>query len=228
MKDKKIIRIKLAAERDHRLTGDTFRVLCRIGSMLYVDPKASLDKPFPLPWSKVAMWCNLSDDKSARRRILELVDAGYLKCDGVRGCPPINHFYLLANCPSKGAIDSPTGGANVTPKKGAINSGAGGAHHISNSLQEEKINQKRRKNSSLRSAETQGGNKSSLRSQERVGDGKAAAPKFYDADERHKMWDAAKAASGLSQLETPKASATVGCGTKSNRGKDGEAFEVKT
>ena len=153
MKDKKIIRIKLAAERDQRLTGDAFRVLCRIGSMIYVDPKASLEKAFPLPWSKVALWCGLSDDKAASRRILELVDAGYLKCDGVRGCPPINHFYLLANCPSKGAIDCPTGGANVTPKKGAINSGAGGAHHISNSLQEEKINQKRRKNSSLRSHE---------------------------------------------------------------------------
>ena len=85
MKDKKIIRVKLAAERDQRLTGDAFRVLCRIGSMIYVDPKASLEKAFPLPWSKVALWCGLSDDKAASRRIWELVDAGYLKCDGLRG-----------------------------------------------------------------------------------------------------------------------------------------------
>ena len=176
MKDKKIIRVKLAAERDQRLTGDAFRVLCRIGSMIYVDPKASLEKAFPLPWSKVALWCGLSDDKAASRRIWELVDAGYLKCDGLRGCPGINHYFLLTSCPSKGATGCPTGGATVTPSKGATSSGSGGAHHISNSLQEEKINEKRGRNGSLRSAETQGGNKSSLRSKERGGDSIALPP----------------------------------------------------
>ena len=226
MKDKAIIRMKLAAERDKRLTGDAFRVLCRICSMIYVNPKASVEKAFPLPWSKVALWCGLSDDKAASRRIWELVDAGYLKCDGLRGCPGINHYFLLVSYPSKGATSCPQRGATVTPSKGATSCPSEGAHHIFNSLQEEKINQKRGSNGSLRSAETQGGIKSSLRSEKRVEDGKAATLKFYDADERRKMWDAAKAAIA-SQLETPKATTTIDRGTKSNRGKDGEAFEVK-
>ena len=170
MKDKRIIRIKLAAERDHKISPAAFRLLCRIGSMIYVNPKVKLEDPFPLPWSKVAGWMDLDDDKAAARRIAELVDAHYLKCDGLRGCPPTNHFFLASNCPLKGAIDCPTGGAIKRPQRGAINCPERGAHHISNSFQEEKIKGKREEKVG------------SLRSKGTKGDGLAASRKLTDAE----------------------------------------------
>ena len=171
MKDKRIFKLKIEAERDLKLSDGAFRLLMRVGSHIYVDPKKNLEKSFPLPWSKVALWCGLSDDKSAARRILELVDAGYLKSDGLRGCPPINHFFLVPNCPLKGAIDCPAGGANDYPKRGANDCPARGADHISNSFQEEKIKGKRREiKRSLRSKATGGEINGSLREKRELTD----------------------------------------------------------
>ena len=171
MKDKRIFKLKIEAERDLKLSDGAFRLLMRVCSHIYVDPKKNLEKSFPLPWSTVALWCGLSDDKSAARRILELVDAGYLKSDGLRGCPPINHFFLVPNCPLKGAIDCPAGGANDYPAGGANDCPAGGADHISNSFQEEKIKGKRREiKSSLRSKATGGEINGSLREKRELTD----------------------------------------------------------
>ena len=157
MRDKRIILTKLAAERDHAISPGAFRLLCRIGSMIYVNPRIKLEDAFPLPWSKVAEWLDLDDDKAASRKIAELVDAQYLRGDGLRGCPPINHFFLVPNCPEKGAIDCPARGAIKRPQRGAIDCPARGAHHISNSFQEEKIKGKREEiKSSLRSKGTNG------------------------------------------------------------------------
>ncbi len=164
-KAKAIGEIRIKAERDLTISDGALRLLFRICSYRYVDPKATLEKAFPLPWSVAAIWCGLSDDKSASRRIAELVDAGYLKCDGLRGCPPINHFFLIPNCPSKGAIDCPPRGANDYGLRGANDCPTRGAHHISNSFQEEKIKEKRREfKSSLRSRVTTGDVNGSLRS----------------------------------------------------------------
>ena len=155
MKDKRIIRIKLAAEKDHTISAGAFRLLCRIGSMIYVNPKAKLEDAFALPWSKVGVWMDFSDDKAASRKIKELQDAGYLKCDGLRGCPAMNYFFLVPSCPKKGATSCPTGGATSSVSKGATSCPTGGARHISNSFQEEKIKRKRGEiKSSLRSKVT--------------------------------------------------------------------------
>jgi|GEM_PF-2539263 len=163
MKDKRIIRLKLSAERDHAISAGAFRVLCRIGSKLYVDPKTDVEAAFPLPWPVVALWDGCDDQKTAYRRTEELVKAGYLKCDGLRGCPPTNYYFLQFNSPKNGGI--------VTPKNGGNDSDKKGGHHISNSFQEEKIKDKREGiNSSLRSTETKGVGKSSLRSAGTKGD----------------------------------------------------------
>jgi hypothetical protein len=169
-KQQAIGQIRTRAERDLSISDGALRLVMRLCSHIYTDPKATLEKPFPLPWSTVAVWCGLSDDKSAARRIGELIDRHYLKCDGLRGCPPINHFFLLPNCPSKGAIDSGSGGAIKYPSRGAINYPSKGAHHISNSFQEERL-------------EERGGISGSLRSKETKGNEKAASPqKMTEAD----------------------------------------------
>jgi len=163
MKDKRIFKLKIEAERDLKLSDGAFRLLMRVGSHIYVDPKKNLEKSFPLPWSTVALWCGLKDADTCARRISELVDAGYLKSDGLRGCPPINHFFLVPNCPAGGAIDYPAGVAIDYPAGGAIDYPAGGADHISNSFQEEKIKGKRREiKRSLRSKGTVEGVNGSL------------------------------------------------------------------
>jgi hypothetical protein len=177
-KQKAIGRIRTKGERDLSISDGALRLLLRLCSHIYTNPKASLEKPFPLPWSTVAVWCGLSDDKSASRRIAELEDAGYLKGDGLRGCPPIKHFYLippLTNCPSKGAIDCPEKRANKYPSRGANKYPSGGAHHKYNSLREEKIKTK--------SGELNG----SLRSKVTTGNEMAASPTVLNEAQREQV-----------------------------------------
>lgn len=202
MRDKRIIRLKLAAERDASISAGAFHLLCRLCSHLYVDPKTKVDEAFPLPWSKVANWCFLSDRDTCTSRISELVKSGYLKCDGLRGCPPINYFFLQLNCRENPAIKSRENPAIESSKNPAIKCGKNPAHHISNSFQEEKIKEKSREI------------KSSLRSTGTVGDSKAAAP------ERVKLTPAQlqEGLHGLSQLRRDLERKT----------KAGTAFEKKT
>ncbi len=148
--------MRIRGEKDLAISDGALRLLLRVCSFVHVSPKRKFDEPIPLPWSQVAIWCGLKDDKAARARIIELVERNYLKCDGLRGCPPINYFFLVSNCPQKGAIDSPRNGANVTPEKGAIVRPQKGAHHNNNSFQEERFKERGGNNSSLRSAETRG------------------------------------------------------------------------
>ena len=156
MKKEKIIgKIRMAAEKDLTISDGALRLLFRLCSHIYVNPKAKLENPFPLPWSQVAVWCALKDADASARRIAELVDAGYLKCDGLRGCPPTNHFFLISNYRSGTVIDCRSGGV-INSCSGAVNNyRSGGVHHISNSFQEEKIKRKRGEiKSSLRSKVT--------------------------------------------------------------------------
>ena len=181
-KSKIIGQIRIAAEKDLSISDGALRLLFRICSFRFVNPKAKMEEAFPLPWSKAAIWCGLKDADAAARRLAELVDRGYLKCDGLRGCPPTNHFFLASNYRSPAVIDSGSGGVINSGSPTANDCRSGGAHHISNSFQEEKIKGKRGDNSSLRSAETQGGIKSSLRSQEHGGNGKPALRQMTDAE----------------------------------------------
>jgi hypothetical protein len=158
-KQQAIGQIRTRAERDLSISDGALRLVMRLCSHIYTDPKATLEKPFPLPWSTVAVWCGLKDADAAARRIAELVDRHYLKCDGLRGCPPINHFFLVPNYRSKAVIDCPSRGVNDCPSGGVNNYRSKGAHHISNSFQEERLEERGEMNGSLRSKETKGNEK---------------------------------------------------------------------
>ncbi len=132
MKKEKIIgQIRIRAERDLTISDGALRLIFRVCSHIYTNPKAKLDQPFPLPWSQVAIWCGVSGENNARRRISELVDRGYLKCDGSKGCPPTNYFFL------------------------SLKTSKNGGHLIYNSFQEERL-EERGGIGSLRSNGTKG------------------------------------------------------------------------
>lgn len=149
--------IRIFAEQDSGISDGALRLLFRICSYRFTDPKATMEKSFPVTWAMAATWCFIKDADAAARRINELVDRGYLKCDGVRGCPPKRYFFLSVNYRSKAVIDCRRGGVINTSSGTVNNSRSGGVDHISNSFQEEKIKEKREEiNGSLRSKETNG------------------------------------------------------------------------
>ena len=156
MKDPRFSALRTRTERALEISGDACRVMMRICSMIYSDPHRRAEDAFPLTWFQVACWTGVKEEKAAYRKIDELVRHGFLKCDGLRGCPPQKHFFLVFNSPEKGGIDSPKNGGNVTPEKGGNDSPEIGGDHKSNSFQEERLKERGAKNSSLRSAGTQG------------------------------------------------------------------------
>jgi hypothetical protein len=169
-KQQAIGQIRQRGERDLSISHAAWRLLCRICSARYVDPKAKLDDSFPLPWSQVAVWLGNSDDKACARALAELVDRHYLKRDGLYGCPAKMFYWLTPSCPQKGATSCPEKGATRYPSGGATSCPQKGAFHISNSFQEERL-------------EERGGNNGSLRSKETKGNEKAASPqKMTEAD----------------------------------------------
>jgi hypothetical protein len=135
--------IRTRGERDLTISDGALRLLMRICSARYVDPKARMDEPFPLPWSKVALWCGVNGENNCRARLHDLVTAGYLKCDGARGCPPTNFFFLVPKASENGGIKASENGGIKASENGGINSAKNGSHLISNSFQEEKIKGKR-------------------------------------------------------------------------------------
>jgi hypothetical protein len=159
-KAKIIGQIRQRGERDLSISHAAWRLLCRVCSARYVDPKAKMEDSFPLPWSQVAVWLGNKDDKACARAIAELVDRNYLQRDGLYGCPAKVFFWLVSSCPKKGATDCPSRGATNCPQKGA--------HHISISFQEERLEER--------------GQISSLRSKGTKGDGLAASPKVLLTD----------------------------------------------
>ena len=139
--------------------------------MIYVNPRATMETSFPLPWTKVATLCNCEED-TAYRAITELKRLGYLICDGApSGCPPTQRFFLTPISRKKAGHDSRKNAANVTGKKAGIESGTLAGIHISSSFQEEKIKRKREENNS------------SLRSEYGLGDEKSATPKMLSREE---------------------------------------------
>ena len=122
-KKEAIITTRNFAERDLRVSDGALRLILRVCSALYVDPKARLEEAFPLPWSKVGLWCGINDRDSAYRRLKELVTANYLKPDGPRGCPPINYFFLVPKCRENPAIDCRENPAPQIPVAGTDDTG---------------------------------------------------------------------------------------------------------
>ena len=88
MKDTRIIKLRNKAERDLAISDGALRLLLRICSFIFVDPRRKADDPFPLPWSQVAVWCGVTGENNAYRRIIELVSQKYLTRESLRGSPP--------------------------------------------------------------------------------------------------------------------------------------------
>lgn len=93
MTDPRIVKLRQWAEKDLRLSDCAMRLLFRIYSDRVLS-SAPVSEAFDLPWKQVAWWCGLSDQMNCYARLCELVGAGYIYYEGVRGCPPTN-FYKL-------------------------------------------------------------------------------------------------------------------------------------
>ena len=70
--------IRIFAEQDSGISDGALRLLFRICSYRFTDPKATMEKSFPVTWAMAATWCFIKDADAAARRINELVDRGYI------------------------------------------------------------------------------------------------------------------------------------------------------
>ena len=143
MKDERLWDMRLKAERDLRISGTALRLILRIISDRAICKDAFADEPFPLPWSKVALWCGRAKDQ-CYAALAMLENSGYLKKTAAKGSPPICQFSLLLKLRENPPIKS--------RKKPEINWRKNPPNLISTSFQEEKDPKGR--NSSLRSKVT--------------------------------------------------------------------------
>ena len=180
---------------------------CRLLLLLCKRHHRNLCSHFPEPFKlsmadAVAMlgYSRQSED-TGYKIVRELIKAGFLEKRGVTGCPPTSNF-IISKCRQPTAIKSgqPT----------AIKSGQPTATHISSSFQEEiDING---------SNSTQGGIKSSLRSEKRVG-GSTALPPAAKYLTKSQIADGLHALSQLRRANERAAKAGAGTGTLLRRGK---------
>lgn len=94
MNDHRIGRLRSMAEKDLRITHCARTLLFRIYSARVLDPHSLVTDAFDLPWTTIARWCGLHDRMNCYQRSTELVRAGYLYDEGVKGCPPTNTYKL--------------------------------------------------------------------------------------------------------------------------------------
>ena len=135
MKDDRLFKLRLRAERDQRLANASLMILCRIISERSKKP-LEIDDEFPLPWSKVAQWTGRSR-RQASLWISHLETCGYLKAGTLRGCPPTRRYFLVLNCVENRAIERAEKGAIDCAGNHATKCAEKGAHLISSSLREE-------------------------------------------------------------------------------------------
>lgn len=188
--------LRIVADHDLAISDGALRLLNRILSHRVFQSSRHhepLWEPFPITWAMVAMWCGVSERESYNR-LGELCRSGYLKHEGVFGCPGQAHYRLIeamadgppfknrvsraaqACSPSTAQERSPS----TAPERSPRTARKGGLLN-KYSLREEKSTQK--------------GSNSSLRSTGTKGVSSAASPtetKLSKAEQR-RLWEAAKA-----------------------------------
>jgi hypothetical protein len=92
--------LRIVGERDLALSGEAYRLLCRILSDRSILAAKKRDSQaiwaaHGLTWTQVAMWTGCAE-REAYRRIAELESRGYLAYEGVIGCPGQAHYRLVA------------------------------------------------------------------------------------------------------------------------------------
>lgn len=93
MKDARIIKLRVFAERDLRISSAALRLVLRIYSDRYCDPHYAASDVFTLPWTQVSHWLGLVD-RDHCANILDSLVGNYLFDEGLRGCPPTRAFRL--------------------------------------------------------------------------------------------------------------------------------------
>lgn len=123
MRDPRLVHLRLAADRDRRLSNAGSRLFSLLVGFRYASPDP-VDEPFPAPWTIPGKWLGWSF-KTAYRALNELVSLGYLAKAGTRGSPPKAHYRFIltaespSNYPKNGIIKTPKNGINDYAKNGA-------------------------------------------------------------------------------------------------------------
>ena len=115
---KDIFTIKLAIERDGKLSHGAARLGLRVCSYVYNDDRLKFrpHEPFPLPWTLCNFLCwNKMSERESYRNLRELVDRGHLAYEGVKGCPGKAHFRLVLAVPRSATDGSPRTAENGSP-----------------------------------------------------------------------------------------------------------------
>lgn len=92
----------MVAERDETLSFPARHIFNRILSMR-ARINADIGDVFPLPWPKVRAWTGLQKDQSLIY-LKELEETGYVRREGVVGCPPTRQIRITAAMASKGGV----------------------------------------------------------------------------------------------------------------------------
>ncbi len=88
MKDPRISALRSRAERDLTISDGSLRLL-----LCLLSDYGRKNKAWNLTTADAADLCGIADQKSVRRRFLELVTAGYIVKAGQAGCPPKNLYF---------------------------------------------------------------------------------------------------------------------------------------
>jgi hypothetical protein len=163
---KDIFRLKLAIEACNKIGHGTRTLGLRVCSWIYNHPQHRFmaDEPFPLPWTKCDELLKGACERQTYNMLRELVSAGHFAYHGALGCPAKAHFRLIIPdlsatdraakncCPSTAKNCRPRTAKNSRPRAAMKRSPL-----ISNSFQEEIVNQMEENNSALRATRNEGG-----------------------------------------------------------------------
>lgn len=132
MSDRKdIFGLKLAIERDAKLSHSAARLGLLVASYVYNHDqlKYQPNEPFPLPWTLCSHLCFKMSKREVYRCLSELHERGFLKHTGVFGCPAKAYFRLpteLFSAP-RGAKSGTPSSAKCDTARGAVNAPTRGA-----------------------------------------------------------------------------------------------------
>jgi hypothetical protein len=114
--DQRIFRLKLAIEADGQLSHGAARLGQRVCSHVYNNWRTIIaDQPFALPWTLGSQLCFGMSKAEVYNCWRELIDRGYFKHDGVRGCPGKAHFRLIFASHSSPQAKTPSSPQAKTP-----------------------------------------------------------------------------------------------------------------
>ena len=159
-------KMQMDALESRAIGSDACRLLLLLCKRHHRNLCSRFPEPFKLSLADAAAMLGYSRT-TRTAAVMELVTAKYMEKKGVTGCPPVN-TYLISDWGHTAPINRGKSAPIKYSQPAPINSGQPTPSHISSSFQEEI--------EPNGSNSAQGGIKSSLRSQKRVGDSIALPP----------------------------------------------------